>query len=431
MTADRSRTSGLVHGAADWAGLRVVVAGVGLSGFAAADALIDRGAQVVVVDERNGKAEQERAAVLSVLGGEFRLGEGASADLPRFGGEAPDLVVTSPGWRPAQPLLAAAAAAGIPVWGEVELAWRMRPETGAVPWLTLTGTNGKTTTVRMLTAMLRAAGLRAEAAGNVGTPLLEAVLHPQPFDVIAVELSSFQLHWSDSLRPRASACLNIAPDHIDWHGSLEAYAADKGRVFTNTEVACVYNAQDPVTERLVEAADVVEGCRAVAFTLGVPSPSMVGVVEDILCDRAFVPERATSAAELATLDDVRHASGGTLARGAAPGRPGRAARLRPRAAPDRPRGRAGRGALGGRLQGHQPARRRRRADRLRPRRVGGRRAGQGRHLRRPRRPARRAAARGRAHRAGSRPHRRRPSATRAGCPRRRGGRHGGWPGGDE
>jgi UDP-N-acetylmuramoylalanine--D-glutamate ligase len=189
----------------------------------------------------------------------------------------------------------------------------MRPAVGAAPWLTLTGTNGKTTTVTMLASMLGAAGLRATSAGNVGTPLLEAVLHPRPYDVLAVELSSFQLHWSHSLRPRASACLNVAPDHVDWHGSFEAYARDKGRVYTSTEVACVYNTADPRTEQLVRDADVVEGCRAIGVTLGVPAVSMLGVVEDVLCDRAFVAERATSAAELGTLDDVRTATGGTLA----------------------------------------------------------------------------------------------------------------------
>ena len=150
-----------------------------------------------------------------------------------------------------------------------------------------------------------AAGLRAASAGNVGTPVLDLVQDPQPYDVIAVELSSFQLHWSHSLRPRAAACLNIAPDHIDWHGSLEEYAAAKGKVYANTEIACVYNEQDPATRRLVEEADVVEGCRAVSFTLGSPGPSMLGLVEDVLADRAFVEDRATTAAELGSLADLQ------------------------------------------------------------------------------------------------------------------------------
>ncbi len=191
------------------------------------------------------------------------------------------------------------------MWGEVELAWRMRPREGAAPWLTVTGTNGKTTTVQMLASILGAAGLRACSAGNVGTPLLEAVLHPEPFDVLAVELSSFQLHWSQSIAPRASVCLNVAPDHVDWHGSMEEYAAAKGKVYERTEVACVYNVQDDATRRLVEAAEVQEGCRAVGFTLGVPGLSEVGLVDDVLADRAFVEQRRTAAAELATLDDLR------------------------------------------------------------------------------------------------------------------------------
>ncbi len=299
-----ARTAALTHRDADWAGLRVLVAGLGVSGFAAADALLDRGAVVTVVDgaePAEGSEMSERARILEILGARLRYGPQAVSALPA---EPVDLVVTSPGWRPDQPLLAAAAAAGVPVWGEVELAWRMRPREGAAPWLTVTGTNGKTTTVQMLTAMLRAAGLRACSAGNVGTPVLEAVLDPQPYDVIAVELSSFQLHWSESVAPRASVCLNVAPDHVDWHGSFDEYARAKGRVYRGTEVACVYNVEDPATLRLVEDADVQEGCRAVGFTLGVPGRSELGVVEDVLADRAFIAERRTSAAELGTLEDL-------------------------------------------------------------------------------------------------------------------------------
>jgi UDP-N-acetylmuramoylalanine--D-glutamate ligase len=139
----------------------------------------------------------------------------------------------------------------------------------------------------------------------VGTPLLEAVLHPDPYDVLAVELSSFQLHWQRSVAPFASACLNLAPDHIDWHGSLEKYRLAKAKIYAGTKIACVYNVQDPATEQMVIDADVVDGCRAIGFTLGVPGPSMVGLVDDVLADRAFVEQRKTSAAELATLADLR------------------------------------------------------------------------------------------------------------------------------
>ena len=299
------RVAGLTHRDADWAGLRALVTGLGVSGFAAADALLERGAEVTVVDATDpapGSVMAERARILDLLGARLRHGPDAVDTLPDT---AIDLVVTSPGWRPDQPLLAAAAAAGIPVWGEVELAWRLRPREGAAPWLTVTGTNGKTTTVQMLASILRAAGLRACSAGNVGTPVLEAVMDPEPYDVIAVELSSFQLHWSHSIAPQASACLNVAPDHVDWHGSFAEYAAAKGKVYANTEVACVYNVQDDRTRRLVEEAEVQEGCRAIGFTLGIPGPSELGVVDDVLADRAFVEQRRTAAAELGTLDDLR------------------------------------------------------------------------------------------------------------------------------
>jgi UDP-N-acetylmuramoylalanine--D-glutamate ligase len=285
---------------APWESLNVCVAGLGVSGFAAADAMIRLGAQVTVVDGRSGDVVGERAQVLDLLGAEVLLGEEASTTLPS---EA-QLVVASPGWRPSAPLLVAAESAGVPVWGEVELAWRLRPLTDPAPWLVVTGTNGKTTTVRMLASMLTAAGRNAVAAGNVGTALVEAVLAEPAYDVIAVEVSSFQLHRTRSMRPLASAVLNVAPDHVDWHGTLEDYVRDKGRAYENTEVACVYNVADPETERLVRGADVQEGCRAVGFTLGAPGLSMLGVVDGVLVDRAFIEDRRNTAAELASLADV-------------------------------------------------------------------------------------------------------------------------------
>ncbi|MDO5628837.1 MAG: UDP-N-acetylmuramoyl-L-alanine--D-glutamate ligase [Mobilicoccus sp.] len=311
------RPEPLDHRDADWSGLRVLVTGLGVSGFAAADALLEQGALVRGIDsgELDGTDLAERVRILEVLGADLVLGDRARAALTDdpSGAEMAalldgiDLVVTSPGWRPDSAVFRAADVAGIPIWGEVELAWRMRPE-GAAPWLTITGTNGKTTTVQMLAAILEAAGLRARAVGNVGTPIMEAVLDPEPYDVLAVELSSFQLHWQRSLSPVASVCLNIAPDHVDWHGSYEEYVSAKGRVYTNTHVACVYNVEDPATEQLVRDADVIEGCRAVGFTTGMPGLSMVGLVEDVLADRAFVENRRTAAAELGTTADLRRGS---------------------------------------------------------------------------------------------------------------------------
>ena len=286
--------------ASEWSALSVVVAGIGVSGFAAADALLGFGATVTIVDEREGEAENDRARVLEILGAMVRIGPGSAARLP---GNA-QLVVTSPGWRPTAPLLVAAGREGVPIWGEVELAWHLRDLDRPAPWLAVTGTNGKTTTVRMLAEMLRASGLRATAAGNVGDPVVETVLHPQPYDVIALELSSYQLHWVTSMTARSAAVLNVAPDHLDWHGSLAAYTADKGRIYRGVQAACVYNVEDPETEELVRAADVTEGARAIGVTSGIPRVGMLGIVDGVLADRAFVAERQTAAAELGTVADL-------------------------------------------------------------------------------------------------------------------------------
>jgi UDP-N-acetylmuramoylalanine--D-glutamate ligase len=278
----------------------VAVAGFGVSGFAAADALVQVGAQLSIHDDRATERLNEQATLLELLGADVRLGEGSTATLPAD----VDLVITSPGWSPHAPMLAQARERGVPVWGEVELAWRLRSP-GAAPWLCVTGSNGKTTTVQMVDAICRAAGLRSAAVGNVGTPVVQAVMDPEGHDVLAVELSSFQLHWIATVSPRASAVLNVAPDHLDWYdGSMEAYTRDKGEVYQRTQIACVYNAADPVTEQLVRDAEVVEGCRAVGFTLGIPAPGMVGIVDDLLADRAFVTQVHDNAAELGSVSDI-------------------------------------------------------------------------------------------------------------------------------
>ncbi|HEY5836159.1 UDP-N-acetylmuramoyl-L-alanine--D-glutamate ligase [Streptomyces sp.] len=282
-------------------GAAVTVAGLGVSGVPAAKVLHGLGADVTVVNGTAGGRQRAEAAELEALGITVRLGDGDT--LP----DGTDLVVTTPGWKPSSPLFAAAAAAGVEIWGDVELAWRLRGP-GSAPWLAVTGTNGKTTTTRMLAAILTAAGLRTAAVGNIGVSLLDAVLGERdcgPHDVLAVELSSYQLHWAPSIRPHSAVVLNLAPDHLDWHGSMAAYAADKGRIYHGNQVACVYNAADPETERLVREADVEEGCRAIGFTLNAPRPSEFGVVDGILVDRAFVADRQRNAQELAETGDVQ------------------------------------------------------------------------------------------------------------------------------
>ncbi|KOV85891.1 UDP-N-acetylmuramoyl-L-alanine--D-glutamate ligase [Nocardia sp. NRRL S-836] len=256
------------------AGSRVLVAGAGVTGRSAAEALLAAGAEVVVTD-----SSPERLMALESLLEGVELVPGLIE--PPAG---TSLVVTSPGWQPSSPLLAASAAAGIEVIGEVELAWRMAAELADPPvWLAVTGTNGKTTTVGMLESILRAAGADAVACGNVGLPVVDALLAGRR--VLAVELSSFQLHWAPSVRPQAGALLNLAEDHLDWHGGMEAYARAKARVLTG-DVAIGWLEDELVVDLLQDAP----ARDKVGFTLEEPAAGQLGVRDGWLVDRAFADD---------------------------------------------------------------------------------------------------------------------------------------------
>jgi UDP-N-acetylmuramoylalanine--D-glutamate ligase len=283
----------------DWSRVHAVVAGLGVAGFAAADGLLEFGAQVTAVDASTADQIADRARLLETLGARVRLGAGSDQALPA----GADLVITT-GLPPTHPLLVEAASRSVPIWGEPELAWRLSGPDHTVPWLGITGTNGKTTTTQMLASMLAAAGLRTAAVGNIGRPLMETVLDPQPYDVLAVELSSHQLHWSHSLALHSAAVLNLHADHLDWHGTWENYVAAKAKIYAGVTHSCVYNVAEDSTRDLVAEADVTEGARAIGFTLDVPQVAMIGLVEDILVDRAFIPQRQTSAVELGSLADI-------------------------------------------------------------------------------------------------------------------------------
>lgn len=264
--------------------VRVLVCGVGVAGASAARALLVAGAHVALTATAEGASVAELVAAGARWLGSLDV-------LPDV-----DLVVASPGLRPTDPLLVAAVAREVPVWGEAELAWRLRGPNPA-PWLAITGTNGKTTTVHMLESMLRAAGLRAAAVGNVGEALIDAVVATERYDVLAVELSSQQLHFAPSVRPAAGVVLNLAPDHLDWHGSFEDYAAAKTAVWSGP--VAVGNADDPAVARLLPAAP---GLR-VEFTLDEPRPGQLGVTSGHLVSRAFGDDDVV----LASLEDVRPA----------------------------------------------------------------------------------------------------------------------------
>ncbi|HBF27342.1 MAG TPA: UDP-N-acetylmuramoyl-L-alanine--D-glutamate ligase, partial [Actinobacteria bacterium] len=281
-----------------WSDLSVCVVGLGVAGYSCADVLMQLGASVTIVDESPGDIHQERAEVLGSLGAAIRFGEAAELPLDS------DLVVVSPGIRPSAPVLAPALAREIPIWGELELAWRLRRGPSDAPWMCVTGTNGKTTVSLMLESMLTASGARAVSAGNIGVPLVDVIMHDD-VEVIAVEVGAPQLPFVASMSPYSAVCLNIADDHIDHFGSLEEYVNSKERIYRHTLHSAIYSVDDDVTRGMVERADVIAGCRAIGFTLGVPDVGMVGVVDNLLVDRAYLEQRRDAALELASINDVR------------------------------------------------------------------------------------------------------------------------------
>lgn len=286
----------------DWSGRLAWVAGLGTAGYAAADALMQCGAHVIAWDSSDTESLRNKADILSALGADVRLGMAADECDP---GALPkvDVLIASPGLPPHHVWIHAALEAQIPVWGELELAWRLRTP-GAPEWLCVTGTNGKTTTTLMLASILTAAGLRTVAAGNIGVSLVDVVMH-ENLDVIAVEVGAPQLPFVYSMSPWAASCINLAQDHVDHFGSFEAYRAAKARVFERVQTAAIYSCDDPETRRMVEEADVMEGARAIGVTLGVPAVSEFGVVDEHLVDRAFLDDRKDRALELGLVTDVR------------------------------------------------------------------------------------------------------------------------------
>ena len=257
-------------------GKRILVAGAGVTGAACARVLAKQGSVVTLVDEK-----------ITTLEG-FTVIAPERVDFSNF-----DLLLVSPGWREDHPVVLAARAARIALINEVDLAWSLKP--AGQKWLALTGTNGKTTTVELAAAMLRSGGLSAVACGNVGTTVIETVDSNEKYDFLVLELSSFQLHWLEDAQFLSSAILNIAQDHVDWHGSFDAYAKDKISILDKSMTA-ILNADDG---EIVSRTTHWQG-RKVFFSLDTPAPGEIGVVEELLVDRAFVadPQEAAMISEL-------------------------------------------------------------------------------------------------------------------------------------
>lgn len=264
-------------------GESVLILGAGVTGIAVARSLSAKGASILFADDQ----------VESIDG--FRVSKTDQIDITGF-----SFLVISPGWKESHPLIVKAQAAGIRLVNEIDLAWSFRAELApGQKWIALTGTNGKTTTVEMAAAMLRAGGVSAIACGNVGTTVIESVESSEKYEVLVLELSSFQLHWLKEASFVAAAILNIAHDHLDWHGTFAEYARVKGSILDRTSTG-IFNSADL---EVVNQAAHWQG-RKVFFSLDTPAPGEIGIVEDLLVDRAFVSD-PQEAAMLAEIVDVK------------------------------------------------------------------------------------------------------------------------------
>jgi UDP-N-acetylmuramoylalanine--D-glutamate ligase len=258
-------------------GQRFLVLGAGVTGSAVARSLISRGGLVIVADDNATNATKPEDIEIS----EF------------------DAVVVSPGWRQDHPLILKALASDIEILNEIDLAWQIRKEVApGQKWLALTGTNGKTTTVEMVAKIFQTAGLKAVACGNVGDTVIEAVDCKDAYDYLILELSSFQLHWLKDAHFVAAAILNIADDHLDWHGSFDAYADAKFSILDRSELAILNGEDEQVIARANRFTE-----KKVFFSLDTPGPGEIGVVEELLVDRAFVTD-PLEAAMICELKDI-------------------------------------------------------------------------------------------------------------------------------
>jgi UDP-N-acetylmuramoylalanine--D-glutamate ligase len=256
---------------------RFLILGAGVTGSAVAASLQSRGGLTTIADDTASDSVKPE-----------------SIDLSDF-----DAAVISPGWRPDHPLVVKVLASKLQILNEVDLAWQIRSEVAPEQkWIALTGTNGKTTTVEMVAKILQTAGLKAVSCGNVGETVIAAVDRKDPYDFLVVELSSFQLHWARQAQFVSAAILNIADDHLDWHGTFDAYADAKFSILDRADIA-ILNADD---EQVVTRANRFTG-RKVFFSLNTPAPGEVGVVEELLVDRAFVSD-PLEAAMICELKDI-------------------------------------------------------------------------------------------------------------------------------
>lgn len=259
----------------DLEGKKCLVVGAGVTGRAVEKALKKFGALPILFDER----VQSNSGVVDQIPNSI------------------DLAIISPGWRIDHPAILKLKQAGVEMISEVDFAWKIKEVLAPKQrWVGLTGTNGKTTTIKMIESIFKSAKVNGAACGNVGQTVIESVIREQPYDFLALELSSFQIQWSDLPQYEAVAILNIAEDHIDWHGSFDSYAGAKLKLLNHGKRSIV-NKSDPELFKRVSNNSVTW------FSLDTPLPGELGIVENLLVDRAFSPS-TTQANEIAEIVDV-------------------------------------------------------------------------------------------------------------------------------
>jgi UDP-N-acetylmuramoylalanine--D-glutamate ligase len=256
-------------------GKNCLVIGAGVTGRASHEALIKFGAQSKLFDERVDN----------------------TIDVVNKIPEHIELAIVSPGWRTDHPIIKKLKESGVELLSEIDFAWLVKQILAPNQrWVALTGTNGKTTTINMVESIFKAAKINGIACGNVGETVIAAVCAKDPFDYLAIELSSFQLQWSNLPEYTAAAVLNIAEDHIDWHGSFEAYAQAKLKLLKQSQKT-ILNRSDPELVRRTSSGSIVW------FSLDTPNAGELGVVENLLIDRAFSPS-ISEAIEISELVDI-------------------------------------------------------------------------------------------------------------------------------
>ena len=278
----------------DWAGRNALVMGAGEVGFAIADTLHELGALTTVVTDDPGG---DREKILSVLGVRVVANQSDNTDIA----DAPDIVVlASPSMR-SHPLVALASSEGAAVWSEVEFSYRVADKGGRRPRIiVLAGHTHSLEIASLAQVMCDEGGLRAVVVGSLGAVALDVLRDPSPWDVLLWPLGVAELadlhHDTEPLRtPFMGVALDA--DRLVDDEALEA-------VYFRNELACIYSRGGGVTERAVERSWVQEGCRAIGVGLDTPGMSDLGVVDDIVCDRAFLDDRQHRALELTTLEEL-------------------------------------------------------------------------------------------------------------------------------